>query len=79
MVVHTITEAADRIGLKPNKEGKLEVIVASREKLASLQRCNIAQICLQKVAFIYNIFILPLKDYDVVLGKQWLRTLRLIK
>lgn len=69
------SQAANRVHLQLNSSGKLEVLIASGEKLVSPGRCAQVQVRLQKVLFEIDFFILPLEGCYAVLGTQWLRTL----
>ncbi|KAJ0077699.1 hypothetical protein Patl1_35564 [Pistacia atlantica] len=69
------SQIAQRINLHPTSNSRLEVMVASGEKLSSPGKCSNVQLKLQKIPFFVDFFILPLEGYDVVLGTQWLRTL----
>ncbi|KAJ0009667.1 hypothetical protein Pint_33583 [Pistacia integerrima] len=69
------SQIAQRINLHPTSNSRLEVMVASAEKLSSPGKCSNVQLKLQKIPFFVDFFILPLEGYDVVLGTQWLRTL----
>jgi hypothetical protein len=55
---------------------KLHVKVANGAKVMSGGRCQSVALRLQFNTFITNFYILTLKGYDVVLGIEWLRTLR---
>ncbi|TXG66291.1 hypothetical protein EZV62_007566 [Acer yangbiense] len=69
------SQAARRLQLQPNNKGGMRVLVASGERLESPGQCLNVPIKLQRVTFIIDFFILPLEGFDIVLGKQWLRTL----
>lgn len=45
------------------------------EKISNNGRCNTVHVMLQRIPYFY---LLPLEDYDVVLGARWLRMLGLI-
>ncbi|RZC65112.1 hypothetical protein C5167_008797 [Papaver somniferum] len=66
---------AEKIGLHPIPKGKLEVIVATRERVSSSGICLQTQLTLQGVPISVDVYLLPLEVYEVVLGTQWLRTL----
>jgi hypothetical protein len=68
-------ELAQKLGLTPDKDFKFEVLVANGEKLVSQGKCRSVQVWLQRTSFTFEIFLLPLRGYDLVLGAQWLRTL----
>ncbi|KAL5768772.1 hypothetical protein ACOSP7_015317 [Xanthoceras sorbifolium] len=67
--------AARRVGLQPKTEGKMEVMVASGEKLNCPDKCSNVQLKLQRIPIVAEFFILPLEGYDIVMGTQWLQTL----
>ncbi|KAJ4959702.1 hypothetical protein NE237_019612 [Protea cynaroides] len=66
---------AKRVELQPLSKGRLEVMVASGEKLISPGKCNQTQLILQGISIFVDFYLLPLEGYDVVLGTQWLSTL----
>ncbi|KAL5814797.1 hypothetical protein ACOSQ3_025588 [Xanthoceras sorbifolium] len=68
-------ELASRVGLQPVKEGKLQVVMASGEKLSSNGKCSNVKLYLQGVPIFVDFYLLQLEGYDIVLGVQWLRTL----
>ncbi|KAL6329508.1 hypothetical protein AAG906_035361 [Vitis piasezkii] len=51
---------------QPMEDRKMEVMVASGEKLVSLGRCSNVQLKLQKVTIIVKFLVLPLEGFDVV-------------
>lgn len=62
------SKATNWVHLQPNSSGKLEVLIASGEKLVNPSRCAQVQVRLQKVPFEIDFFILPLESFDVLLG-----------
>ena len=50
------SRVAQQVNLHPNSYGKLEVMVASGEKLSSSRKCSQVQLRLQKVPFIVDLF-----------------------
>ncbi|RVX02496.1 hypothetical protein CK203_031137 [Vitis vinifera] len=51
---------------QPMEDRKMEVMVASGEKLVSLGSCSNVQLKLQKVTIVVKFLVLPLEDFDVV-------------
>ncbi|XP_028113652.1 uncharacterized protein LOC114311688 [Camellia sinensis] len=68
-------ELATKVGLKPDLCGRLEVQVASGERLSSAGKCREVPISLQGVPLTVDFYLLPLEGYELVLGTQWLQTL----
>ncbi|XP_026399723.1 uncharacterized protein LOC113295606 [Papaver somniferum] len=66
---------AQKVGLQPISSGRLEVMVASGEKLISSGNCFQTNLSLQRVLMLVDFYVLPLEGCDVVLGNQWLSTL----
>lgn len=60
--------------MKLTKHGRLEVIVASSEKLFSPSTCAHTLITLQVLTIYVDFFVLPIEGYDAVLRTQWLKT-----
>lgn len=60
------------LGLQP-QEGRMEVMVASGERIRSPGRFEQVPLELQGWGFSVDFYILPLEGYGVVLGTQWLR------
>lgn len=53
----------------------MKVLVGNGEKLKSHGYCHNVSIIMQKQTVQADFYLLPLPDYDVVLGAQWLQTL----
>jgi len=53
----------------------VDVTIASGEKIYSLGKCIQIPVELQGMTFTIDFYILPVEDYEVVLGTQWLRIL----
>ncbi|KAJ8766111.1 hypothetical protein K2173_020627 [Erythroxylum novogranatense] len=58
-----------------NEKNGLKVNVANGEQLTSPGICKGIPILLESISFMVDLFVLPLTDFDVVLGVNWLRTL----
>jgi hypothetical protein len=69
------TEVAKRLGLKPTHSGRMQVTMASGEKLPCTGMCAGMLLWLQEELFVIDFFLLPMDVCEVVLGTQWLRTL----
>jgi hypothetical protein len=61
--------------LQPAEEGGVDVTIASGEKIPSPGKCIQILVKLQGMTFTIDFYILPIEDYEVVLGTQWLRIL----
>ena len=57
---------AECVGFNLKQDRKMEVMVASGEKLVSLGSCSNVQLKLQKVTIVVKFLVLPLEDFDVV-------------
>jgi hypothetical protein len=66
---------AEKIGLKPNHAGLLQVTVANGEKLECRGVCKGLLLWLQGEPFVVDFFLLALEGSDAVLGTQWFQTL----
>lgn len=66
------TQLANKIDHK----ARLRVMVANREKITSLGTCRNISLNLGLYSFSINLLILPLSGFDVVLGVNWLKTLK---
>lgn len=64
-----------KAGVNPTGYGKFEVSVANGETLTSVGLCKGVCMLIQGVPIIVDLYLLPLKGCDAVLGAQWLRTL----
>ena len=51
------------------------VEVANGQELKCDSMCKDFQWCMQQQAFKVNVYLLPLRSYDLILGIQWLKTL----
>lgn len=60
-------------------KARFEVLVALREKIESLGKCSCVHLHLKGFPSIIYVYILPLGRFDVVLGVQWLHSLKEIK
>ncbi|KAG8644032.1 hypothetical protein MANES_11G082735v8 [Manihot esculenta] len=65
----------EELGAEVNGQDGLKVNVAHGEQLDSPGICKGIPILLDSHSFSVNLFVLPLTDFDVVLGVNWLRTL----
>ncbi|KAA8529633.1 hypothetical protein F0562_034267 [Nyssa sinensis] len=68
-------DVASKLALLPDKNGQLDVKVASGERLSNQGKCKGVELYLQGVTITVDCYLLPLDGYEVVLGAQWLRTL----
>lgn len=66
---------AENAGLHSINNEHLEVMVASRETLASPSKCFHTQLNLQNYLNFVDFYLLPLEGYGVFLGTKWLNTL----
>lgn len=68
------TALAKKLDIQPQCFKALDVIVANGARLHSLGRCNNLKWQSQGHQLETDFHLLPLKEYDMVLGIQWLRT-----
>ncbi|CAL9019337.1 unnamed protein product, partial [Prunus brigantina] len=66
---------AQKAGVNPTGYGKFEVSVANGETLTSAGLCKGVCMLIQGVPITVDLYLLPLKGCDAVLGAQWLHTL----
>jgi hypothetical protein len=66
---------ATRLGLILKKNARFTLLVANGEKVSNMGKCHNIQVWLQGTLFVLEFYLIPLVDYDVVLGAQELRTL----
>lgn len=66
------------IKLEMNPVAQLSVGVANRQKMKSLGIYPAVEIVMQGHSFVVEFYVIPLNDYDVALGAQWLKYVRLI-
>lgn len=64
-----------RYGLPVEKEAKLEVIVANKERINCLGKCKAVLIKIQRCQIITDFYVFPVAACSLVLGVQWLATL----
>jgi len=61
--------------LQPAEEGGVDVTITSGEKIPSPEKCIQIPVEMQGMTFEIDFYILPVEDYEVVLGTQWLQIL----
>jgi hypothetical protein len=69
------TEAACRLHLEPLFCPGLHVTIANGDRVASASVCPNIKFFIDSEEFVLDLFIIPLADYEMVLGVQWLLTL----
>jgi hypothetical protein len=62
------TQVADRLHCKLTNIKPLTIQVANGVAMTCISICKNSQCLMQGVEFVANVFILKLKDYDMVLG-----------
>ncbi|XP_062230008.1 uncharacterized protein LOC133927558 [Phragmites australis] len=71
-----VEDAARRAGLAPIPMPGLSIGVTNDDKITSAGICHDIAVYIDREAFCMDLYVLPLDKYDVILGCQWLRTLR---
>lgn len=69
------TTLATKLNMVPDSPNNLEVVVANGARLRSSGCCGKIQWTVQGQTLVADFHLLPLREYDIVLGIQWLRTL----
>jgi hypothetical protein len=69
------TEAACRLHHEPLFRPGLQVTIANGDQVASASVCPNVKFFIDSEEFVLDLFVIPLADYEMVLGVQWLRTL----
>lgn len=64
------THMADKLGCRIEKVTHLKVLVANDTEMSCNQICKNFQWCMQGQQFSANVFLVPLKNYQMVLGVQ---------
>ncbi|KAF2309076.1 hypothetical protein GH714_000340 [Hevea brasiliensis] len=74
---HSFVSAAkvEELNAVVNKQNGLKVHVANGEQLTSPGICKGIPVLLKSNSFMVDLFVLPLTNFDMVLGVNWLRTL----
>nr|DAD19760.1 TPA_asm: hypothetical protein HUJ06_021223 [Nelumbo nucifera] len=72
------TKLAQRVGLKPTKDGQFKVAVVNGQTLVSPGKCFAVSLMLQDVPLQIDFYLLPIDGYEVILGTQWLSILGII-
>lgn len=57
------------------QRGGLRVVVANGERVKSKGLCRQVPLKVNQHCFLVDLYILPLNEFDVVLGVNWLQTL----
>ncbi|XP_066358696.1 uncharacterized protein [Miscanthus floridulus] len=68
-------ETARRLGLQPAPRPGLTVGIANEEHVPSAGVCADVPVTIGTEEFLIDLFVLPLPDYELVLGYHWLRSL----
>jgi hypothetical protein len=68
-------EAALRTNLQVRARPRLTARVANGERIACPRVLPQAPISIEGVSFCVDLYIMPLADFDLVLGTQWIATL----
>jgi predicted aspartyl protease len=68
-------QMAHRAGLRLHSRSGLSVAVANSERIASPSPVDNQAVFIGGEAFTIDLYTLPLGEYDMVLGVQWLATL----
>jgi predicted aspartyl protease len=68
-------ETASRLHLQPDYRPGIQVTVAG-DRVASTGICRGIHIFINNEEFVLDFFVIPFAGYEMVLGVQWLRTLR---
>jgi hypothetical protein len=71
-----LMSTASLLHLEPEACPSLHVTVANGDHVASAGICCFIHIFIDSEEFIINLFVIPLEGYDMVLGVQWLCTLK---
>lgn len=66
---------ADKLNYRTEQVTPLKVLVANDSEMACNRVCKNFQWCMQGQQFSVNVFLVPLENYHMVLGVQWLATL----
>lgn len=69
------TDIASKLGLHATPRPGLSVKVANGERVASGGLCASTDVLIANEQFAIDCYMLPLADFDMVLGVRWLRTL----
>lgn len=69
-------DTAARLGLTPEARLGLTVGVANGDRVPSAGVCRNVVVHIGQEEFCINLFVIPLDGYELVLGCEWLRTLR---
>lgn len=71
-----VEETASRLGLTPTASQGISVAVANGDQVSSTGVCAAVPIRIGDEDFQLDCYVIPLAGFDVVLGVQWLDTLR---
>ncbi|KAJ0074913.1 hypothetical protein Patl1_34295 [Pistacia atlantica] len=70
--------ATTHLGLPILGSAKFQVTIGNRDTMGCLGMCGDVVLNLDGHEFVVDLFVLPLRGADIVLGAQWLATLGLI-